>query len=111
MRHDDGCAAGVSAAPELGEHRFLSHVRTLVAEKHGAAADGDHVVVEYAGVDRVGVLLDKQRAPRRERVSARDAFAGFARLARGKAARRARVDVKCSSPVDEKLDARSFCPG
>ena len=41
----------------------------LVAEQHVAMADRDHVVVEHAGIDRVGILLRVNRPRRVETVA------------------------------------------
>src|SRR4051812_28892089 len=54
-------AMGLEAGAEGLEDRGAIEEGTLVAEEDVEVADGDDVVVEDAGVDGVGVLLDEHR--------------------------------------------------
>ena len=70
-----------------------------------AIADGDHVVVEHAGVDRVRILLREERARRVEAMAARDCGGRLARLPRRPFPRRGRARVVRGASEDEELDA------
>jgi hypothetical protein len=52
----------------------------LVTEQRHALADGDHIVVEDAGIDRVGILLRKHRAVGSRPWPTRDGGRGLAGL-------------------------------
>ncbi len=57
--------------------------RTLMREQHAPIGDRDHIIVERAGRNRLGILLDEHRARRVESMPARDDGAGLFVLARG----------------------------
>ncbi len=103
---DDGRERRAELAADFLQHRGLVDVGALVAEQHAAVADRDHVVVEHAGVDRVGILLREDSARRVEAMAASDGGGSLARLPCGIFLRRGRRRVVGRAAVDEELDAR-----
>ena len=69
--------------PHRREHRIGIGECLLVEQQDVAVADGDHVVVKHAGVDRARRLLCKDDARWVEPMSPRDRLGRFACLPRG----------------------------
>ena len=90
---------------KFGEHRVLIDVGVLVAEQHGALADTDDVVVEYARIDRHRILLRKYRTRRRQSMSPRNGHRRLGGLPRRIASGR-QAATEAMFAIDEELDTR-----
>ena len=62
LRYDDGHECRADSVAQRGENGILFRVRALVTKETVAIADGYHVVVKYAGINRIRVLLGQQHA-------------------------------------------------
>jgi hypothetical protein len=96
-RHLDDLDRG-QLREERGVERVLVGKGALVGEEHGLVGDGDDIVVEGAGGDRLLRLGDEQDVVGAQPVEPGDGSAGLTVLAGGEGA--------AGNAVDEDLDAR-----
>src|SRR4029450_4188550 len=103
--HENGVEGRADAGAKLRQHRLLPYPRLLVTQKRRAVADGDHVVVEDAGVDRIGILLRENRARRVETVATRDGGGSLPRLPRREFLRGGPLVIVRAAARPEGLDS------